>query len=255
MNAGLRFIFAVVAMALIGYTGQVRGATLNDLPARFDAGNKFYEQGKFSDAANEYQGILRERIASPALYFNLGNALFKDGQIGRAIAAYRQAEQLAPRDPDVRANLQFVRNQIQGPSLAPDRWQNWLGKLTLNEWSSLAMIAFWVWLTLLILAQWRPGLKPAIGNYIYSAGIITGCLVVCVATLLHLRQSERHAVVTAPEAATHNGPLDESPVTFTIHDGAELRVLDEKNHWLQIDAGTGRSGWIRRDQVEVLPRS
>ena len=50
---------------------------------------------------------------------NLGNAYFKSGQLGKAIAAYREAEQMSPRDPDVRANLRFARNQVQGPTLRP----------------------------------------------------------------------------------------------------------------------------------------
>ena len=44
---------------------------------------------------------------SPALLFNYGNAEFKAGHLGKAIAAYRRAELLAPRDAEIRANLAF----------------------------------------------------------------------------------------------------------------------------------------------------
>src|SRR5258708_6882523 len=87
----------------------------------FDAANKLYEQGKFADAAAGYEKLLQSGQVSEAIYFNWGNALFKSGQIGRAIAAYEQAERIAPRAPDVRANLQFARNQVPGPTLLPDR--------------------------------------------------------------------------------------------------------------------------------------
>jgi Flp pilus assembly protein TadD len=73
------------------------------------------------EAAAAYEQILTNGAVSPALYFNLGNAHFKAGQLGRAIAAYRQAERLTPRDPDVRANLQFARNRVQGPTLGHGR--------------------------------------------------------------------------------------------------------------------------------------
>ena len=75
----------------------------------FDTANKLYEEGKFAEAAAAYESLVQSRQVSAALYFNLGNAWFKSGQIGRAIAAYRQAEQMTPRDPDLRANLQFAR--------------------------------------------------------------------------------------------------------------------------------------------------
>ena len=127
----------------------------------FEAANKLYEEGKFSDAATAYAKLLQGGQTSAALYFNLGNAFFKSGQIGRAIAAYRLAGQLTPRDPDVRANLQFARNQTQGPAVVPNRWQRWLGRLTLNEWTVLAACAVWLWLVVLAVLQWRPSLRPA----------------------------------------------------------------------------------------------
>ena len=93
----------------------------------------FTPKGKFADAAADYENILQTGGQSPALLFNDGNAEFKAGHLGKAIAAYRQAELLAPRDAELRANLAFVRKQVQGATLRESRWQNWIGTLTLNE--------------------------------------------------------------------------------------------------------------------------
>jgi len=64
-------------------------------------------------------------------------------------------------------------------------------------------------------------------------------------------RTERTAIVVLPDASVRNGPLDESPNSFTVHDGAELAVLDHKNEWLQVEVDGGRTGWIRKDQVVV----
>src|SRR5262249_15844893 len=107
----------------------------SDSSAAFDEANRLYEQARFSDALDAYQKMLAGGKISEAIYFNLGNALFKSGQTGRAIAAYRQAERLAPRDADVQANLRFARKSVTGGvDLTPHRWQDWLQRLTLNEW-------------------------------------------------------------------------------------------------------------------------
>ncbi len=57
------------------------------------------------------------------------------------------------------------------------------------------------------------------------------------------------AVVIAPEAKVRYGPFTESPLAFTVHDGAELRVLDQKDDWLQVTVGPRRIGWLRREQA------
>ena len=135
---------------------------------------------------------------SAALYFNLGNAWFKSGQIGRAIAAYRQAEQITPRDPDLRANLQFARNQTPSPTLPPSRWQRWLGRLTLNEWTVLAAVALWLWLLLLAILQWRPTLRPVLRTYVLSLAVLAALLCACAAAALREIRFTRTAIVDHP---------------------------------------------------------
>ena len=220
--------------------------------AAFDAANKLYEEGKFAEAATAYETLVKTGQTSAALYFNLGNAFFKSGQIGRAIAAYRQAEQLTPRDPDLRANLQFARNQTPRPTLMPTRWQRWLGRLTLNEWTVLAAGAVWLWLLLLAVLQWRPALTPTLRAYAFSLAIAAGLLCACAAATLRESCFVRTAIVITGEAEVRYGPLAESPIAFTVHDGAELRVLDQKDEWLQLSIDPRRIGWLRRDQVCVV---
>jgi tetratricopeptide (TPR) repeat protein len=217
----------------------------------FDAANKLYEGGKFAEAAAAYQKLAQTSPGSAAVYFNLGNAFFKSGQIGRAIVAYHQAEKIAPRDPDIRANLQFARNQIQGPTLVPGRWQRWLGKLTLNEWTMLASGVFWLWLLLLAGLQWRPALRPALRGSIVTLAVAAVLLCACLAAAWSENRPQHTAVVISQDASVHNGPFDESPTAFRLNDGAELRILDEKDNWLQVTADGRRIGWLRRDKVQL----
>jgi len=222
------------------------------ISAEFDAANKLYEQGKFTDAVSAYEKLIQSGSVSPALYFNLGNAFFKSGQAGRALVSYRQAERIAPRDSDLRANLRFVRSQITGPTRLPGRWQRWLGTLALNEWTALASVALWVWLLLLALIQFRPGWKPPLRTWVVFSGLGAALLCVCLGGAL-ITDSTKTATVIAPEVFVRNGPLDESQTAFTVHDGAELNVIDQKEGWLQVSAGDRRTGWLKREQVLLTP--
>lgn len=223
-------------------------ASAADVSASFDAANKLYEEGKFAEAGSAYEKMLQSGTVSSAIYFNLGNAFFKSGRLGRAIAAYRHAEELSPRDPDVLTNLEFVRGRVQNPTLSPSRWRQWLAALTLNEWAVLAAMALWLWLGLLALTQLRPTLKQPMRTLIWCGGIATAVLIACLGAAWSSGSTET-AIVIAPDAMTHNGPLDAAPAGATLHDGEEFEVLDAKNDWLQVRIDNQRVGWLKRDQV------
>ena len=108
MKTHLHILLAVMAVWI--FNGSAMAA---DIPTEFNAANKLYAEGKFAEAADAYKKTLQSGAAAPALYFNYGNAEFKSGNFGRAIAAYRQAAQLTPRDAEVRANLEFARTRCK----------------------------------------------------------------------------------------------------------------------------------------------
>src|SRR5206468_2741332 len=111
--------------------------------------------GKFKEAIPAYEHLIDSSVQSPTIYFNLGNAWYKVGQPGRAVAAYLRAERLAPRDPSVRFNLDFVRRQVSPQRAAVPFWQRTLRRLSLNEWAMGASAALWVWLLLLAAREFR----------------------------------------------------------------------------------------------------
>lgn len=215
--------------------------------------NKLYAEGKFSDAANLYDKILSSGQSSANLLFNYGNAEFKSGHLGLAIAAYRRAEQLSPRDDEIRANLVFVRNQVQGPTVRESRWQDWFSALTLNEGALLTAVLFWATLGLFVARQVRPTLVPRLktATRIFSVLTIFSAPVLGLQAVEHF--SAQTAVVISAEATARSGPFDEAQSAFTPHDGAELSVLGRHENWIQVADGSGKSGWLPANQVEILP--
>jgi tetratricopeptide (TPR) repeat protein len=245
----MKKLSAILLIALV-FAGNIFAA---DVATDFAAANKLYAEGKFADATKAYETILQSDAQSPALLFNCANAEFKSGHLGKAIATYRRAEQLSPRDAELRANLAFVRNQVQGATGRDSRWQNWLGTLTLNEGAILMAVLFWLTAALFIARQLQPALVPKLKN----ATRIFVVLTLGSGTVLAL-QSANHffsvtAVVIADNATARSGPFDDAQSTFTVRDGAELLVLDQRDGWVQVANGGGKIGWLPAKQVEVLP--
>jgi tetratricopeptide (TPR) repeat protein len=241
------WIILFLFVACIGKTFAADGG------ADFNAANRLYAEGKFADAAAAYEKILGSGAVSPHLLFNYGNAEFKSGNSGKAIAALRKAEMLAPRDSEIRANLAFVRNRVQGATLPESRWQNSLNQFTLNEWTGSAAVAFWA--TFLLLAARR--LWPAWAPKLKTATFIFALLTILTGAASGLRAAEHFskqtAVVIEPQVTARSGPFDEAQSSFVAHDGAELSVLARHEDWVQLADGSGRVGWVPVKQVEIVP--
>lgn len=247
-------VVAYLSLGLSSFLIGLAFASPTDPSTAFAEANKLYDQTRYSDAAKSYQELVRSGYHHPTVYFNLGNAYFKSGQIGRALAAYHLAEREAPRDPDLRANLQFARNQVQGPSNSRAHFERWLRKLTVNEWTMLTAAGLWMTLSLGIAMQFGPGLRRSLRWYLGSSALATLVLGGCLAAACQARFSHRTGFVVVRDANVRLGPLDEQQTAFVLHDGAEVEILDRKDDWLQVTTGNRRVGWVRQDQVLELPR-
>jgi tetratricopeptide (TPR) repeat protein len=216
----------------------------------FDAANRLYAQGRFAEAAEAYQRLIQSGTATPALWFNLGNAHFKSGSTGKAIVALERSKSLAPRDPDVQADLKYIRAQIRGPNYVPGRWERGLQRLSLNEWALVFFVLWWLFLLSISFLQLFRRWVSMLRKIAWASGLALVIAGMCLAAVWHYQSAPR-VVVIAEEAPVRNSPLEESQSAFTLYDGAELLVLDKKNDWLQIEVN-GQMGWIARQQVTPL---
>ena len=218
--------------------------TAAEAPSHFEQANRLYEQGKFTEAASLYESMLKAGRRTAAVFFNLGNAYFKKGELGRAIFNYRRAERLAPRDPDIQANLRFTRERVTGTVSVPSEfWQRPFRLFTLNEITAATTVLFWLWAAMACMTRLRPALKARLRTASIAACSfwILGLLFLGLASVIG---TEEFAIVTVKEATVHLGPLSESQAAFTAPNGSELRLRARREGWLQVTDRSDRVGWL-----------
>lgn len=245
----LSFFFAIL-LGIVSYSSIA--ATVEE---DFEQANRLYEQGRYTESAQAYEKILKAGRASAAVYFNWGNALFKSGKIGMAIYAYLNAERLAPRDPDVKANLEFARKTVNGGAVLVKRhWTDLVKKLTLNEWAILFAMAFWGLFIMLALCQWNTKYKNKLQFPIKLGIFLLIIFGLCLGLNAYDCMTNRIAITIVQNGYAHQGPLDESPSKFPIRDGLEFTILDRKGDWLQVSDNSYRIGWVKTNDVIMLPQ-
>jgi tetratricopeptide (TPR) repeat protein len=217
--------------------------------------NALYGEERYTDAAAEYERVLAGGVESGPLYFNLGNAYFKTGDVGRAVLAYERARRLMPADPDLQANLRFAREGAE-PDAPPLVARLLFPLATRLASDPLLRVASGLWIAVVLLATLRR-LVPALDVLGRRATAGFGVLLLIVATSAAYRvlaiELPSWAVVVAPQGATVRfEPSASGTAHFTTTAGAKLRVLTARDQWAQVERADGTRGWIAADAIARL---
>ncbi|MGB0387809.1 MAG: tetratricopeptide repeat protein [Ardenticatenaceae bacterium] len=221
--------------------------------------NQLYERGNFIEAAQTYKQLVDIGIQNSALYYNLGNAYFKQGDFGRAILNYERGARLAPRDSDIQANLALARSQrtdqyvgeeastLSQIALFARAW------LTLNE-MALITLALWLLFTLLLLVYWNVRLRRLREGLQYLLFITTLLLLVglfSLANRLYVERMRPQAIIVVEEVPLLSGPGEQYIVQLTLHSGAEVALIETQSNWARLSLpGDQLQGWVPMDAVE-----
>lgn len=226
-----------------------------DAEAAFDEAKVLYEQGRYADAARAFDRLYTNGLSSVALHYNLGNAWLRAGETGRAIAHYRLAEHLAPRDPDVRANLRIARSVVTGGQPPPrdPLLRRVFGRLSLDEWTLAGTLVFWVWIALLVAGQLRPELKPPLQRFRQMGLALTVLLAGCLLLAWSSRPALEAVVIDADNPLRH-APREEAEVVQGLKSGQELVVLERWGGWVRVAGAPRGIGWIQTSHLVLLPR-
>lgn len=247
LHCPLRTWFALIVAGW--FAGFVSVQADTGVAAEFEAANLLYEKGRFAEAARAYDALLTRDVRTPAILFNAGNAWFKAGRTGRAVAHWLEAEMSDPRNDRIQINLQFARKAVTGGAVPVPLWPAQLRALTLNEWGLLTLATAWLFFGGLALGAWRPGWRGPLRVPVTLAGLALVGTVLLTSITARDRTGSVIAVVIADEAVVHFGPLNESASAFVARDGSEFRVTDRKDEWLRVEDALGREGWLLATQV------
>ena len=213
-------------------------------------GHVAYESGRYAEAVAAYELAEAQGVRNGPLYYDLGNAYFKSDALGRAIASYRRAERLIPRDPMLRANLDLVLARredraVQSPVPFPlSAVRALYSRMSINEMIVLVSILYVIVAGLLVLRIL--GRDRRFGLRLGSLALMV-LLVLGAATLAYKIHDERgieRAVVDADKVAAMSGPGSDYTVEFWLHEGSEVLVEETRPDWLRVSLGAKLHGWI-----------
>jgi tetratricopeptide (TPR) repeat protein len=222
--------------------------------------NRAYYAGHYENAVTSYEKVTQSGFASPILFYNLGNAYYKLGNMPMAILYYEKARKLAPADADITHNIQLANNRIVDkiepvPVLFYIRWwnsaRNILSPDNFAKISLALFSVFWLLLALYFLAR-RRNLR-IIAFYFAMIFLVTAIFgMVLASDSHHYALNPDEAIVMEPSAGVKSSPDDKSVDLFVIHEGTKVTVMDRIGNWKQVRIANGNSGWIQTKAIREI---
>lgn len=275
----LTIIFSLlISVSAIAQDGAVQGATeqaapqataaeptateptTTDAEALWDMANTAYNEGNFEKAAATYEQILSQNLHSAALYYNLANAYFKQGELGKALLNYNRASRIAPGDEDIRHNQEYAEKMTKDsiekiPEFFLITWlRSVRGAMSCTAWTvlSIVMLAVALVMALLYLLAQRMSLRK-VGFYTMAVALL-----LFVATSI-FAISERNqlvgrseAIVMSTAASVKSSPDRSATELFVLHEGTKVSIGATTDGWAEVRIADGRKGWIEDKRIERI---
>lgn len=189
---------------------------------------------------------------SAAELYNAANAYARAGKTGLAVLYYERAQWLSPRDPDIVANLHFVRAAAQLPDAQVGAIEQ---VLTMADPDAFAWLGAFGMLCIGagILCRWRRFARRSWSAWLLSGGAL--CVALTAANVAVIAPRLQAAVVQIAAAPVRATPAPMGDELFQLREGDTVRITAEHEDFVFVRTAEGREGWVSRAGVAfVVPR-
>jgi hypothetical protein len=216
--------------------------------------DKFYQQAILS-----FERIIDEGgIQNAKLYYNLANAYFLQGRLGKAILNYRRAAKLG-NDSDIQKNLNFARSQRKDQVVIKTERRVlhtlffWHYDFAQKTRFLLMCIFLGIVCIAVTVAIWFHRSAPLVVTVIIC-GLLTICLLGSIVVEAGAETKKAGGVITVDEVVAYQGDGRNYPPSFKepLHEGTEFDLLEKRSGWFHIKLFDGSEGWIPDDSAELI---
>jgi tetratricopeptide (TPR) repeat protein len=223
-------------------------------------GNDAYQNAKYQDAITDYENLVKDGYEGVSLYYNLGNAYYKDGKLGYAILYYEKALRLSPNDDDIQHNLAIANAKtLDRINTLPkffifQWWESLLAFFSVKGWTYFTYILF---ILILVAAGIYFFIKnPLVQRYSFFGGLAILVLfilsVVMLAININRDLNVKNGIIIAQVVSAKLSPDTKSNDAFVIHEGLKVKMEDKVDNWVEVRLNDGKIGWLPENDVAQI---
>lgn len=255
------FRILIVAVAFMANAGTALAETCSGI----EVGTKAYNEGNFERAIDEWRTCAdnyeEQGTQDADLLYNLGNAYFRNANLGFAIYYYKSALRLRPNDADILHNLAYAQAMTKDKVDEDDEENPLLAALfaahhalSLKVQMFILLGIFWL-IVIAATARKISTSEKAKNLCIGTTFVLTAIFCIIGASAgykIIVAETEITGVVTAADADVTSAPSDKSQTLNTLSEGTSFEVLSEQGRFVEIRLGEKVKGFVKRSEVGIV---
>jgi tetratricopeptide (TPR) repeat protein len=218
----------------------------------FEKANQAYSEGRFQEAADGYQDLVKSGQWSANLFYDLGNAWFRLGNFGEAILNYERALALDPHHPEAAANLALVRDEARALELKRNAIERYIQAGTSTQYSIAASIAFWIALFGVARLLFSHRRSAALLSLIVLSAVVSAGAGYALYSLEFGSKGRGLAIVTGKNIEARLATADNASSVLALPPGSEITVLSQRGDWLYAALPNDLRGWIPANAAQPV---
>ena len=231
-------------------------AVTENMNLHYENGVNAYRNNQYDLAIQEFEAILDNNWDSPELYYNLGNAYYRNGNTSGSVWAYESCLRLSPIYADAEYNLKLanlkVKDRVDLP--APPIYLKWYMGIKEHYTPSI-----WINITLFILLLFSLSMTiPRIFSFV-SLNYIPGLFITLFFCSLFFSfhsiwtdNSVNQGIIYSSAIEARSEPNKYSARLFEVHEGLKVMVNQISEDWVEIELLDGKAGWIENHQIRLI---
>lgn len=229
-----------------------------------------YAADDFAKAIELYNEAAATDGTSSTLFYNLGNAYYRNGEPGKAILNYQRALRLDPTNSDARTNLEFVNSKIidkpvDNDSLTDKVTDRVINFMTADAWAYTTAALFLIFMVCVAGYIFLNSVKLRKSSFFLALillfGTIFGIIVSIAAANRQLNADDAIILSESVQLSTSpRQPKDKSEEALLLHEGTLVHIIDslrvqgvsENPMWYEVTVNKEHRAWINASNVERI---
>lgn len=235
----------------------------SELDGVYEQANDAYAAKEFVKAAELYQEVVDKGLVSFDLYYNLGNAYYRSGEVGPSVLYYEKALKMDPSNEDAIFNLKVANLKVADrvEPLQDAFFFRFVNELLLKRspdgWSHWALVLLWVSLLFGIGYLFMKNLLLKRLLFAFGFLLLLGFVGLSLISLRQIdyEQSTKEGVIMVTNSYVKSAPDNTSTDLFILREGVKVRLLKKDGPWQQVkivDREGDKIGWIDAGHVEAI---